>query len=137
MRMAKSIANERISYKVIPQSLPKSNSSINWLSSGAAAIESGTSKNHYNIYLLFCIDVCKNVTVSVFFYKCAWRKKTGAKKLTCVQALQQMHSVNFLINLKSYGLNFQKESILWERTWSARTNILLQLFRTLTSLWKK
>ena len=44
MRMAKSIANERISYKVIPQSLPKSNSSINWLSSGDAAIESGTSK---------------------------------------------------------------------------------------------
>ena len=27
MRMAKSIANERISYKVIPQSLPKINSS--------------------------------------------------------------------------------------------------------------
>ena len=44
MRMAKSIANEIISYKVIPQSLSKSNSSINWLSSGAAAIESGTSK---------------------------------------------------------------------------------------------
>ena len=34
MRMAKSIANEIISYKVIPQSLPKSNSGINWLSSG-------------------------------------------------------------------------------------------------------
>ena len=44
MRMAKSIANEIISYKVIPQSLPKSNSSINWLSWGDAAIESGTSK---------------------------------------------------------------------------------------------
>ena len=55
MRMAKSIANERISYKVIPQSLPKSNSSINWLSLGAAAIESGASKNHYSTYISFCI----------------------------------------------------------------------------------
>ena len=72
MRMAKSIANEIFSYKVIPQSLPKSNSSINWLSSGDAAIESGTSKNHYSIYLLFCIGICKNVSVSVFFYKCVW-----------------------------------------------------------------
>ena len=59
-------------------------------------------------------------------------KKPGAKKLTGVQALQQMNSVNFLTNLKSFGLNFQKKSTLWERTWSARTNILLQLFRTLT-----
>ena len=67
MRMAKSIANERISYKVIPQSLPKIKFWQNQLSSGAAAKESGTSKNHYNIYLLFCIDVCKNVTVSFFF----------------------------------------------------------------------
>ena len=58
MRMAKSIANEIISYKVIPKSLPKSNSSINWLSSGAAAIESGTSKKQYSIYLLFCIGYC-------------------------------------------------------------------------------
>ena len=49
MSMAKLIANEIISYKVIPQSLPKSNSSINWLSLGAAAIESGTSKNQYSI----------------------------------------------------------------------------------------
>ena len=59
-------------------------------------------------------------------------KKPGAKKLTGVQALQQMNSVNFLTGLKSFGLNFQKKSTLWERTWSARTNILLQLFRTLT-----
>ena len=80
MRMAKSIANERISYKVIPQSLPKIKFWQNQLSSGAAAIESGTSKNHYNTYLLFCIDVCKNVSVSVFFYKCAWRK-TGRHKI--------------------------------------------------------
>ena len=55
MRIAKLIANEIISYKVIPQSLPKSNSSLNWLSSGAAAIESGTSKNHYSTYISFCI----------------------------------------------------------------------------------
>ena len=55
MKMAKLIANERISYKVIPQSLPKSNSSINWLSSGDAALESGTSKNQYNIDISFCI----------------------------------------------------------------------------------
>ena len=66
MRMAKLIANERISYKVIPQSLPKIKFWQNQLSWGDAAIESGTSKNHYNIYLLFCIGVCKNVTVSVF-----------------------------------------------------------------------
>ena len=73
MRMAKSIANERISYKVIPQSLPKIKFWQNQLSSGAAAIESVTSKYHYNnIYLLFCIGICKNVTVSVFFYKCVW-----------------------------------------------------------------
>ena len=79
MRMAKSIANERISYKVIPQSLPKSNSSINWLSSGDAAIESGTSKYHYNIYLLFCIGACKNVTVSVFFISASGEKNERQK----------------------------------------------------------
>ena len=55
MKMAKLIANERISYKVIPQSLPFSNSSINWLSSGDAALESGTSKNQYIIDISFCI----------------------------------------------------------------------------------
>ena len=44
MKRAKSIANERISYKVIPQSLPKIKFWQNQLSSGAAAIESGTSK---------------------------------------------------------------------------------------------
>ena len=44
MRMAKLIANEKISYKVIPQSLPKIKFWQNQLSSGAAAIESGTSK---------------------------------------------------------------------------------------------
>ena len=66
MRMAKSIANERISYKVIPQSLPKSNSSINWLSSGAAAIESGTSKISI-VYIYICIDVCKKSQYQSFF----------------------------------------------------------------------
>ena len=76
MRMAKSIANERISYKVIPQSLPKIKFWQNQLSSGAAAKESGTSKNYYNIYLLFCVGVCKNVTVSDFFYKCVWKFKS-------------------------------------------------------------
>ena len=44
MRMAKSIANEIISYKVIPQSLPKIKFWQNQLSWGDAAIESGTSK---------------------------------------------------------------------------------------------
>ena len=44
MRMAKLIANERISYKVIPQSLPKIKFWQNQLSLGAAAIESGTSE---------------------------------------------------------------------------------------------
>ena len=58
MRMAKSIANERISYKVIPQSLPKIKFWQNQLSSGDAAIESGTSKNYYSIHLLFCIGYC-------------------------------------------------------------------------------
>lgn len=53
MRMAKSIANERISYKVIPQSLPKIKFWQNQLSSGAAAIESGTSKNQYSMNLPF------------------------------------------------------------------------------------
>ena len=57
MRMAKSIANERISYKVIPQSLPKSNSSINWVSSGDAAIESGTSEISIAYISYFCIVV--------------------------------------------------------------------------------
>ena len=80
MRMAKSIANERISYKVIPQSLPKIKFWQNQLSSGAAAIESGNSKDHYNIYLLFCIDVCKNVSVSVFFIS-ASEEKTGRHKI--------------------------------------------------------
>ena len=71
MRMAKSIANEIISYKVIPQSLPKIKFWQTQLSSGDAAIESGTSKNHYSIYLLFCIGICKNVSVSVFFLSAA------------------------------------------------------------------
>ena len=66
MRMAKTIANERISYKVIPQSLPKSNSSINWLSSGAAAIESGTSKISI-VYIYICIGVCKKSQYQSFF----------------------------------------------------------------------
>ena len=54
MKRAKLIANEIISYKVIPQSLPKSNSSINWLSSGAAAIESGTSKSSI-VYVFYFV----------------------------------------------------------------------------------
>ena len=68
MRMAKLIANERISYKVIPQSLPKIKFWQNQLSSGAAAIESGTSKNQFSIYILFCIGVCKkclNISLSL------------------------------------------------------------------------
>ena len=73
MRMAKLIANEKISYKVIPQSLPKIKFWQNQLSLGAAAIESGTSENQFSIYILFCIGVYKNVTVSVFFYKCVWK----------------------------------------------------------------
>ena len=55
MRMAKLIANEKISYKVIPQSLPKIKFWQNQLSLGAAAIESGTSKNQYSINVSFCI----------------------------------------------------------------------------------
>ena len=61
MRMAKSIANERISYKVIPQSLPKIKFWQNQLSSGAAAIESGISKNQYSILILFCIGYYSGV----------------------------------------------------------------------------
>ena len=68
MRMAKLIANEIISYKVIPQSLPKIKFWQNQLSLGAAAIESGTSKNQFSIYILFCIGVCKkclNISLSL------------------------------------------------------------------------
>ena len=57
MRMAKSIANEIISYKVIPQSLPKIKFWQNQLSSGAATIESGTSKVNIAQILYFCIVV--------------------------------------------------------------------------------
>ena len=64
--MAKSIANERISYKVIPQSLPKIKFWQNQLNSGAAAIESGTSKKQYSIHILFCIGYYSEAFA--FFY---------------------------------------------------------------------
>ena len=57
-----------------------------------------------------CIGICKNVTVSVFFIS-ASGEKPNAKKLTGVQALQQMTSVNFLTNLRILAnqLKNQKE----------------------------
>ena len=71
MRMAKSIANERISYEVIPQSLPKIKFWQNQLSSGAAAIESGTSKNHYSTSILICIVNCVEM-FEFFFFLCIY-----------------------------------------------------------------
>ena len=61
MRMAKLIANEKISYKVIPQSLPKIKFWQNQLSLGAAAIESGTSKDQYSILVFICIGYYSGV----------------------------------------------------------------------------
>ena len=68
MRMAKLIANERISYKVIPQSLPKIKFWQNQLSSGAAAIESGISKISIVYIFLFCIGYCPGV-IEIFYSK--------------------------------------------------------------------
>ena len=67
MRMAKLIANERISYTVIPQSLPKIKFQHKLVEFGsAAAIESGISKNQYSIYILFCIGYCPGV-IEIFY----------------------------------------------------------------------
>ena len=74
------------------QSLPKLNSS-NCRQSLGANRQFRHFQNQYSIYLYICIDICKNVSISVFFYKCVW-KKTGARKLTGVQALQQMTGRN-------------------------------------------
>ena len=57
MKRAKLIANEKISYKVIPQSLPKIKFWQNQLSLGAAAIESGTSEISIAYISYFCMVV--------------------------------------------------------------------------------
>ena len=109
MKRAKLIANERISYKVIPQSLPKSNSSINWLSSGDATIESGTSKKQYSIYLLFCIDVCKNVTVSDFLFLLINRAHLAFRKA----ALRSSVALSLLVHFVPCGGRLRRCSTPW------------------------
>ena len=102
MRMAKSIANEIISYKVIPQSLPKIKFWQNQLSWGDAAIESGTSKNHYSICLLFCIGACINVTLSVFFIS-ASGEKTERQKIDWRASLATDDQRELFDKLKDFG----------------------------------
>ena len=113
MRMAKSIANERISYKVIPQSLPKIKFWQNQLSSGAATIESGTSKNHYSVYLLFCIGICENVTVSVFFIS-ASGEKTERQKIDWRASLATDDQRELFDKLKDFGESIKESKRIFD-----------------------
>ena len=118
MRTAKLIANERISYKVIPQSLPFSNSSINWLSSGDAALESGIPKNQYSTYILFCIGVIKNVSISVFFYKCVCKDEHLAAivqnpAITIEEIKNLPHSSNILLKEFAPVIHCEFQKILF------------------------
>ena len=67
--------------KAITHSQVIRKASQNWIPAIAGRVweltaSSGTSKNYYNIYILFCIGICENVTVSDFFYKCVWKFKS-------------------------------------------------------------